>query len=125
MEIIISSKSEKPIYDQIVSQIKKLILTEVLMEGDSLPAMRSLAKSLKVSVITVQKAYEILQRDGFIDSAVGRGSVVAKQDKETLYEENIQIIKQHLSSALAVAEDVGIGKKEVTSLLNRLIDKEE
>ncbi len=125
MDIIISTKSDKPIYDQIVAQIKKLILTEVLVEGDPLPAMRSLAKSLKVSVITVQKSYEILQREGFIDSAIGRGSFVAKQDKEMLNVENKKIIEQHLLKALSVAEEVGIDKMEVVSLLNNLIKTEE
>ncbi len=125
MEIIISTKSDKPIYDQIVAQIKKLILKGVLVEGDPLPAMRSLAKSLKVSVITVQKAYEILQRDGFIDSAIGRGSFVAKQDKDMLNEENRKIIEEHLEKALRMAEEVGIDKREVISFLNNLIEMGE
>ena len=72
MEIIISNNANKPIYEQITSQIKAMIMSEELTAGDSLPSMRALAKSLHVSVITVQKAYEDLQRDGFIETTIGR-----------------------------------------------------
>ena len=77
MEIIISSNTSKPIYEQITSQIKAMIMSGELRAGDPIPSMRSLAKSIHVSVITVQKAYEDLQRDGFIETTVGRGSFVS------------------------------------------------
>ena len=80
MEIILSSNSSKPIYTQITEQIKAQIMDGTLRAGDPIPSMRSLAKSLHVSVITVQRAYEELQRDGFIETTVGRGSFVAVQD---------------------------------------------
>ena len=79
MEIILSSNSSKPIYTQITEQIKAQIMDGTLRAGDPIPSMRSLAKSLHVSVITVQRAYEELQRDGFIETTVGRGSFVAVQ----------------------------------------------
>ena len=79
MEIIISNNANKPIYEQITSQIKAMIMSEELTAGDSLPSMRALAKSLHVSVITVQKAYEDLQRDGFIETTIGRGSFVSRR----------------------------------------------
>ena len=74
MEIIISSNVNKPIYEQITSQIKAMIMDGELQAGEAIPSMRALAKSLHVSVITVQKAYEDLQRDGFVTTTVGRGS---------------------------------------------------
>jgi len=73
MEIIISNNANKPIYEQITTQIKAMIMSGELQAGDAIPSMRSLAKSIHVSVITVQKAYEDLQRDGFIETTVGRG----------------------------------------------------
>lgn len=82
MNIIISNNANKPIYEQITSQMKAMIMSEELKAGDSLPSMRALAKSLHVSVITVQKAYEDLQRDGFIETTIGRGSFVSAQNKD-------------------------------------------
>ena len=82
MEIIISNNANKPIYEQITSQIKAMIMSGELQAGDAIPSMRALAKSIHVSVITVQKAYEDLQRDGFIETTVGRGSFVSAQNKE-------------------------------------------
>ena len=79
MEIIISNNANKPIYEQITSQIKAMIMSGELKAGDGIPSMRALAKSIHVSVITVQKAYEDLQRDGFIETTVGRGSFVSAQ----------------------------------------------
>ena len=82
MEIIISNNANKPIYEQITTQIKAMIMSGELQAGDAIPSMRSLAKSIHVSVITVQKAYEDLQRDGFIETTVGRGSFVSARNKE-------------------------------------------
>lgn len=75
MEIIISNNANKPIYEQITSKIKAMIMGGGLQAGDAIPAMRALTKSIHVSVITVQKAYEDLQRDGFIETTVGRGEL--------------------------------------------------
>ena len=74
MEIIISNSSKKPIYEQITSQIKNLIMTGALQEGDALPSMRALAKTLHISVITTKRAYEDLERDGFIETVVGKNT---------------------------------------------------
>ena len=87
MEIIISSNTSKPIYEQITSQIKAQIMSGTLKTGEPIPSMRALAKSLHVSVITVQRAYEDLQRDGFIETTVGRGSFVSAQNRDFLQEE--------------------------------------
>ena len=77
MEIIISSNTNQPIYEQITSQIKAMVMSGQLKQGDPIPSMRSLAKSLHISVITVQRAYEDLQRDGFVETTVGRGSFIS------------------------------------------------
>ena len=79
MDIVISNSAEKPIYEQIVQQIKNQIISGVLKEGETLPSMRLLAKELRISVITTKRAYEDLERDGFIETVTGKGSFVAKK----------------------------------------------
>ena len=108
MEIIISSNTSKPIYEQITSQIKAMIMSGQLQTGDPIPSMRSLAKSIHVSVITVQKAYEDLQRDGFIETTVGRGSFVSAQNKEFFQEEQQRQAEEHLQQAADIARTSGI-----------------
>ena len=93
VDIIISNNANKPIYEQITSQIKAMIMSGELQAGDAIPSMRALAKSIHVSVITVQKAYEELQRDGFIETTVGRGSFVSAQNK-AFYQEAQQRIAE-------------------------------
>ena len=87
MDIIISNASGKPIYEQIVSQIKQFILSNALQAGDALPSMRLLAKDLRISVITTKRAYEELEREGFIETIVGKGSFVASKNEDFLKEE--------------------------------------
>ena len=91
MEIIISNSSDKPIYEQIAMQIKSLIMNGTLSAGEALPSMRALAKDLHISVITVQRAYEDLTRDGFIETVSGKGSFVASPNKEFIQEEQLRI----------------------------------
>ena len=98
MEIIISNNANKPIYEQITSQIKAMIMNGELSAGETIPSMRALAKSIHVSVITVQKAYEDLQRDGFIETTVGRGSFVSAQNKEFYQEQQQRIAEEHLQA---------------------------
>jgi GntR family transcriptional regulator len=88
MDIIISNSSPKPIYEQITSQIKAMILNGTLREGEALPSMRLLAKELRISVITTKRAYEDLERDGFIETVTGRGSFVAGKNLEFVKEEH-------------------------------------
>ena len=99
MDIIISNNANKPIYEQITSQIKAMIMSGELQAGDAIPSMRALAKSIHVSVITVQKAYEELQRDGFIEATVGRGSFVSAQNKAFYQEAQQRIAEEHLKIA--------------------------
>ncbi len=116
VEIIISNNTNKPIYEQITSQIKAMIMRGELKAGDSIPSMRSLAKTIHVSVITVQKAYEDLQRDGFIETTVGRGSRVAAQNKDFIQEEQQKLVEEHLMIATDIARTNGISIEKVLEL---------
>ena len=125
MEIIISSNTSKPIYEQITSQIKAMIMSGELQTGDPIPCMRSLAKSIHVSVITVQKAYEDLQRDGFIETTVGRGSFVAAQNKEFYQEEQQRIAEEHLEIAAQIGRTSNIPLSKLTELLTMFYMEDE
>lgn len=124
MEIIISNNTSKPIYEQITSQIKGMIMSGQLQTGDPIPSMRALAKSIHVSVITVQKAYEDLQRDGFIETTVGRGSFVLAGNKEFLQEEQQRQAEEHLQKAVDIARSSGISLDTMLELL-KLFYKED
>lgn len=117
MEIIISNNADKPIYEQITSQIKAMIMSGELKAGDAIPSMRGLAKSIHVSVITVQKAYEDLSRDGFIETTVGRGSFVAAVNKEFFQEEQQRIVEEHLQAAADIGRMSSISLEKLTELL--------
>ncbi|MEK5236965.1 GntR family transcriptional regulator [Paenibacillus sp. FSL L8-0470] len=117
MEIIISSNRNKPIYEQITSQIKTMIMSGELQAGDPIPSMRSLAKSIQVSVITVQKAYEDLLRDGFIETTVGRGSFVSASNKDVFQEEQQKKIEEHLTIAAEIARTSGIKLEKMVEML--------
>ena len=100
MDIIISNTSGVPIYEQIEEQIKSLIMTGELAAGDALPSMRILAKDLKISVITTKRAFEDLERDGYIESVVGKGSFVKGINPELMKENMKYAIEQHLEKAV-------------------------
>lgn len=117
MEIIISNSSGKPIYEQITSQIKAMIMSGELTAGEAIPSMRALARSLHISVITVQKAYEDLQRDGFIETGVGRGSFVSTQNKEFYQEEQQRLAEEHLRAAAEIGRMSNISLEKLTELL--------
>lgn len=120
MEIIISNNANKPIYEQITSQIKAMIMSGELKTGESIPSMRTLAKTIHVSVITVQKAYEDLVRDGFIESVVGKGSFVSAQNKDFMLEEQQRIVEEHLGNAVEVAKTSGIPLDKMIAMLSIL-----
>ncbi|UQZ36474.1 GntR family transcriptional regulator [Paenibacillus sp. PK3_47] len=125
MEIIISNNRNKPIYEQITSQIKAMIMSGELQAGDPIPSMRSLAKSIQVSVITVQKAYEDLQRDGFIETTVGRGSFVSAVSKDFYQEEQQKKVEEHLLSAAEIARTSGIQLDKLVELLTVFYKEDE
>lgn len=122
MNIIITNSGGVPIYEQIASQIKGLILSGTLKEGDALPSMRALAQDLRVSVITTKRAYEILENEGFIQSFTGRGSFVSAADPEMLKEQNLREIEGHLSAAAEMARRSGVSKREMLDILSVLFD---
>ncbi|MFW5652070.1 MAG: GntR family transcriptional regulator [Acetivibrio ethanolgignens] len=120
MDIIISNTSSQPIYDQIYSQIKAMILNGTLKEGDALPSMRLLAKELRISVITTKRAYEELERDGFIETVTGKGSFVGRINLELIKEEHLKNVEEALSQAIEEARLAGLPLSELTSLLEML-----
>ena len=124
MEIIISNNANKPIYEQITSQIKSMIMSGELKPGEVIPSMRPLAKSIHVSVITVQKAYEDLQRDGFIETGVGRGSFVSAQNKEFYLEEQQRRAEEHLQEAADIGRTNGIPVEKLMELLKIFYEEE-
>lgn len=117
MEIIISSNSNKPIYEQITSQIKAMVMSGELQQGDPIPSMRALAKDLHISVITVQRAYEDLQRDGFIETTVGKGSYISANGREFYQEEQQRMAEEHLQAAADIGSRCGIGLAKLVELL--------
>lgn len=120
MQIIISNSSKEPIYEQIYAQIKKLILTGELQEGQSLPSMRQLAKDLEISVITTKRAYEELEKNGFIYSIVGKGSFIAEQNKEMMRERKIKVIEENLLIAIQNAKEMNLSLAELKEMLTLL-----
>lgn len=123
MKIIISNSTGAPIYEQIYSQIKGLILSSALKEGEALPSMRALAQDLRISVITTKRAYEMLEADGLIESYTGRGSFVATQNPELLKEQNLRNIEENLAKAVSVAKQSGIELKELQDILEVIYDE--
>lgn len=117
MEIIISNSSDKPIYEQICIQIKSQIMDGSLSAGEALPSMRALAKELHISVITVQRAYEDLTRDGFIETVSGKGSFVASQNREFIQEEQLRIAEGFLRKAAEIGRMHGIGFEQMAGIL--------
>jgi GntR family transcriptional regulator len=124
MNIIISNTNDKPIYEQITSQLKQLIISGELGSGTLLPSMRTLAKELRISVITTKRAYEDLERDGFIYTVIGKGSYVAEKNLEFVREEQLRIVEEHLSKAVAGAKAGGISLSEMQEIVRMIYDEE-
>lgn len=125
MDIIISNSSSDPIYEQISSQIKNLIMTGYLKEGDALPSMRLLAKELRISVITTKRAYEELERDGFVVSITGKGSFVASKNIEFVREEKLKIVEDYILKAVNTAKSSGIELDQLIQILKILYGDDE
>ena len=117
MDIIISNSSQKPIYEQITAQLKSMILSGALQEGDALPSMRVLARDLRISVITTKRAYEDLERDGFIETVAGKGCFVAGRNMELLREEQLRRAEEYLQNAVNIARTSGITQSELIEIL--------
>lgn len=117
MNIIISNASDKPIYEQISTQIKAQIMNGQLQEGELLPSIRVIAKELKVSVITTKRAYADLERDGFIEVVQGKGSFVASRNMDFIREEQLKNIEQLLQKSVDIAKMSDISFKELNEML--------
>lgn len=120
MNIIISNSSKDPIYLQIVNQIKNQIINGNLKEEDSLPSIRGLAKELQISVITTKRAYEELEREGYINTVTGKGSFVASQNKEILREKIMRQIEDKLLEVVEESRYIGLSLKELQEILTIL-----
>ena len=124
MNIVISNLSGQPIYEQIVSQIKSLIITGELKEGEALPSMRLLAKELRISVITTKRAYDELEREGFIVSFTGKGSFVAGKNMELIREQLLKEIENHMQEIVKLSNNCGMGLKELIEMITLLYEGE-
>ena len=125
MNLIISNTSGKPIYEQIVSQIKRQIVSGELVSGEMLPSIRSLAKDLRISVITTKRAYDELEREGLIVTAAGKGSFVAERNAEGLREDVLRKIEDHLQQISQLAAQIGLSGDDLCEMLQTLRLEEE
>lgn len=124
MDIIISNVSRKPIYEQITDQIKEMIISGTLKEGEPLPSMRNLAQQLRISIITTKRAYEELEKEGFIESFTGKGSFVSRQNSDLLREAGLKQVEDALRSAVEKAKLCQLSIDELTGLLEMLYNGE-
>lgn len=120
MDIILSNTSGKPIYTQIADQVKEQIMTGALVPGEALPSMRLLARELRISVITTKRAYEDLERDGFLENVPGKGCFVAPQNRELLREAQLRRVEERLTQAVEEARKGGLSLAELQEMLNIL-----
>ncbi|MFS0878469.1 GntR family transcriptional regulator [Metabacillus niabensis] len=123
MNIIITNSNDQPIYLQIKEQIKEQILHGELKEKTSLPSIRKLAKDLQISVITTKKAYEELEREGFIETFPGKGSFVAAQNKQLLKEKQLKLIEDQLAKVINDSKAFNIDLEEIISILTLLYEE--
>ena len=125
MELVISNASNLPIYEQIVVGVKQHILSGELHEGDLLPSIRALAKDLRISVITTKRAYEELEREGFIYTVAGKGCFVAARSSEWAREDLLRRIEGHLAEISHLAAAAGVSGEELCRMLRTLSEEEE
>ncbi|MBQ4604517.1 MAG: GntR family transcriptional regulator [Clostridia bacterium] len=124
MKILINNKSGQPIYDQIYLQIKNQIINGALKEDEALPSIRNLAKDLHISVITTKRAYDELEREGFVYTVAGKGCFVASKNTELLREENLRKIEDYMQKISEIAASCNLGKNEIIEMF-KLISEEE
>ena len=124
MNIIISNSSNVPIYEQIKEQIKSKIISNELKVGEMLPSIRSLAKDLRISVITTKNAYEQLEKEGYVETIPSKGTYVANKNVEIIREEQLQKVEQLIDTAVNIARVSNISKDEIKSMLDILYEEE-
>jgi len=123
LTVVIANLSDEPIYEQIERQIRQAIFTGVLQEGDSLPSLRQLAKDLRVSVVTTNRAYEDLEKEGFIVTAPGRGTFVAKAKEEFLKDRKLRLVEERLAEAVDLANVYGISRSDFMKMIDLLFPR--
>lgn len=116
LDIVISNMGDQPIYDQIYTQIKNQIIAGKLKEGEALPSIRGLAKGLRISVITTKRAYEELEREGFIYTMAGKGSFVAQKNLDLIREENLKKIEEHMNAVYELGTACGLSREELMEM---------
>ncbi len=125
MNIIVSNNSSVPIYEQIKNQIINQIMSDELIEGDSIPSIRSLASNIKISVMTIKKAYDELEKEGYIKSVQGKGTFVVPKNTELVKEQANKEIEKHISEIIDIADRFNINKKEILDLFEFIYGSEE
>ena len=125
MEIVVSNKASSPLYEQIATQIKAAIMSGELKAGEAIPSVRALAKSLHISILTVQKAYATLQEDGFIETTAGKGCYVSAQNQDFYLDEQQKKIEEKFSEAVGIARTSGINLDKLISLLTLLYQEDD
>lgn len=124
MELFINNHASKPIYEQVSDQIKVLIMSGELQAGEAIPSIRSMAKSLHISVLTVQKAYDKLQEDGFIETTAGKGCFVLARNQDFYLEEQQKKIEEKFVEAIEIARSSGIKLDKLINLLTILYEED-
>lgn len=122
MNIFIDNKSGAPIYDQIYSQIKSQIISGALREDEALPSIRNLAKDLRISVVTTKRAYDELEREGFIYTLPAKGCFVAPKNVELLREENLKKIEDYMQKIMELAASCNLGKEDILEMFHLLFE---
>jgi len=123
MKIIISNSSQDPIYAQIVTQMKEMMMNGELTESAALPSIRNLAKELQISVITTKRAYDELEKEGFIVTVPGKGTYVAAQNKELMRETRMKLVEEKLNEAIFAGKSIGLTRKEMQEMLKLLYEE--
>ena len=123
MNFIISNSSQEPIYEQIKKKIKRAIQSNELKENNILPSIRSLAKDLRISILTVKKAYDELEEEGYVKTVQGKGSFVIARNQELVKEEQVKKIEELLEESIQIAKITDINKEQLIELLNYLYEE--
>ena len=124
MKIVISNTSDMPLYKQIEDQIIDAILKGDLSEGETLPSIRSLANDLKVSVLTIRRVYDDLEKDGFVHRQVGIGTIVSAGNVELLRDSKRRLVEQKMLDMIQTAKALGITQQELNDMMNILFEEE-
>lgn len=121
MHIILNHSSMVPIYEQLMEQIKSDIIQSVLSEGEALPSVRTLAGELRISALTVKKAYDRLEEEGFVTTVHGKGTYVTASDKQLAMETRRRMVEEEFDNAIDRALSIGMEKEEITEVVQLLL----